>query len=760
MSWQFEPYVFIVAPTAVIGLWFTIYLWRRRPATGTVSLTFTTLAISIWLIGYTFELLAANIKSKQFWLQFEVVGIASLGIFLALFLAEYTGHTQWLTQEKRHIFAAFALIVIIGTWLNPDLFFKNLTLQYRGGLAYSSFEYGPLAIFLAVYSLLFLSVGTVYLIQLYRQGREPYRSQARLLLITMGVLSLFDLFTLTPLNPVSPLNLYPIAFIVAIGFISIAFFRYDLLKIIPAARDVIVEKMKDGVIILNNDHYIIDVNPAAEAIIGQLEKNVRGQKLETILPQLTEYILTPPTRFPTKWSTANFYYEVTASTLTNKRGTVTGYLIVLHDVTEWERTEQTLQTTLHEMIQTKQEWESTVNALRDVVCLLNDKGQVVQANQSLANWVSLSSMEAQTRTLHQILHPTCTDDDCYLALFWKLIQPELTQGKLVEWEVDDSILEKHILFQLQAIQAGDGNEAHINSFAVAVISDMTERYEQNESLRRARDEAEYARTAAEAANKAKSTFLANMSHELRTPLTAIIGYAELLDELLTTQDRLLTAENFSSRLDKICISANHLLLLINDILDLSKLEAGKMTLHWETFALRPLVDDVLTTAVPLLEKNNNQFTLLWDTEQTVMHADATKLKQVLLNLLSNAAKFTHHGIITLWVTVKKSTTHPIPNEKRIFFHVNDTGIGMTPSQVAILFQPFTQADSSTTRKYGGTGLGLAISQHICQMMNGYITVESTEGVGSTFTVSLPVNRHQTASASMSLHADHPPMSRE
>ena len=238
-----------------------------------------------------------------------------------------------------------------------------------------------------------------------------------------------------------------------------------------------------------------------------------------------------------------------------------------------------------------------------------------------------------------------------------------------------------------------------------------------------------ARAAAEQANKAKSCFLANMSHELRTPLNAIIGYSEMLAE--EAQD--LKRTEFVPDLEKIQGAGKHLLGLINDVLDLSKIESGKMTLFLEDFETPKLVAEVAATVKPLILKNGNRLEVDCPEELGIMRADVTKLRQTLFNLLSNASKFTERGLIRLEVR-KKSVDL---NRPTFSFSISDTGIGMTPQQLDKLFRAFSQADTSTSRKYGGTGLGLAISRKFCQMMGGDITVVSEYGRGSTFTANLP-----------------------
>ncbi len=256
---------------------------------------------------------------------------------------------------------------------------------------------------------------------------------------------------------------------------------------------------------------------------------------------------------------------------------------------------------------------------------------------------------------------------------------------------------------------------------VGTHTDITARREAEEAVERARQ-------AAEAANRAKSQFIANMSHELRTPLSAVIGYSEMLGEELEDIGQAALLPD----LRKIEAAARHLLSLINDVLDISKIEAGRVTASSETFTVTDLLRDVTDSTGSLVEKKGNRFVLDAEADLGAMHQDQTKIRQCLLNLVGNAAKFSENGTITL--TVRR---HREEDADWMSFAVSDTGIGLTQEQIGRLFQRFVQADDSTTRQFGGTGLGLAITQAFCRTMGGDIGVESEPGRGATFTMRLP-----------------------
>ncbi len=296
--------------------------------------------------------------------------------------------------------------------------------------------------------------------------------------------------------------------------------------------------------------------------------------------------------------------------------------------------------------------------------------------------------------------------------------------------VEDRLIGVMAMFARHALSQTtlDAMASIANQVAVGIERNQTE-----ERLRAAKE-------AAEAANRTKSQFLANMSHELRTPMNAIIGYSEMLQEEAREEGQ----DGMVADLQKIHGAGKHLLSLINDILDLSKIEAGKMELFLETFDVQHMIEQIVETLGPVIEKNGNRLKVECAPNLGAMYADLTKVRQSLLNLLSNATKFTTDGHITLRVRRQQSAGGDVGGRARangrdesLVFDVSDTGIGMTLKQQEHLFEAFTQADAGTTRKFGGTGLGLAITRHFCRMMGGDVTAQSEAGKGSTFTLWLP-----------------------
>jgi signal transduction histidine kinase/CheY-like chemotaxis protein len=383
-------------------------------------------------------------------------------------------------------------------------------------------------------------------------------------------------------------------------------------------------------------------------------------------------------------------------------------VLAMEDVTERRRSEADLKA-----IETYS--QNIVDTVREPLLILDTTLRVRSGNRAFYQTFQVSSAETENRLIYELGNGQW--DIPALRTLLEDIIPASSVFNDFELEHDFPAIGKRVmLLNARKLQAG-----HHGELLVLAMEDVTER-------RRAEEEVAKAKEAAETANKTKSLFLANMSHELRTPLNAILGYSEMLQE--EALERELTS--FATDLERINAAGKHLLALINDILDLSKIEAGKMELYLESFDVAELIGEVASTIRPLVQHNENTLSIELAPELGAMHADQIKVRQGLYNLLSNAVKFTRAGKITL-----EAGRQLMDGREWVVFRVADTGIGLSPEQISKLFQDFTQADPSTTRKFGGTGLGLALTRRYCQMMGGDVNVESVPGKGSIFTIKLP-----------------------
>ena len=373
-----------------------------------------------------------------------------------------------------------------------------------------------------------------------------------------------------------------------------------------------------------------------------------------------------------------------------------------------------LERTADEIADQKQLLEITLESLTHPFYVIDAEDYTIQIANSAARRLGASG----NTTCHALSHKRDTPCDeaehpCPLREVKKTKQPVMVEHIHPDAEGNPRYME----VRGYPIFDDDGNVVQMIEYSL----DVTERKLMEIQL-------EEARSAAEAANRAKSTFLANMSHELRTPMNAIIGYSEMLAEDAEDAGH----DDMIPDLEKINAAGKHLLALINEILDLSKIEAGRMDVYLETFDLRQMLDEAVNTVVPLVAKNDSELVTDFAENLGTVRLDLTKIRQALFNLLSNAAKFTNKGTVTV------AAAKQMRDDKEwLTLSVSDTGIGIREDKLEAVFEEFSQADDSTTRDYGGTGLGLAISRRFCRMMGGDITVSSELGKGSVFTIELP-----------------------
>jgi PAS domain S-box-containing protein len=505
------------------------------------------------------------------------------------------------------------------------------------------------------------------------------------------------------------------------------------IRISEARKAAILESSLDAVVTIDHQGLILEFNPAAELIFGFRRQEVLGRELAGL-------VVPPAYRDQHRQGLATYLatgegpvlgkrLELTALRadgrefpveLAINRIAIDGpptFTAYIRDISGRRQAEASLQ---HSHERTRLLLESTSEGIYGV----DLKGHCTFINPAGVEVLGYrDSSELLGRRIHDLIHhgrPDGSKPEPHDCLIDRTMQTGLPRS-------DQDIFHRAdgTEFPVEYRSAPVLRDGEVLG-AVVTFADITERKEAEARLERAKEAAERAQEAAEAASQAKSIFLANMTHELRTPLNAIIGYSEILQE---DADPAAAAD-----IQKVHSAGTHLLGLISNILDLSKIEAGKMDVYLETFDVPEMLRGVADTVRPLAAHHGNTFDASIPDDLGPMHADVTKVRQMLLNLLSNAFKFTDHGTVTLDAGREQADGRPW-----LVFRVRDTGTGMVREQVARLFRPFTQADSSTTRRYGGTGLGLMITRSFAQMMGGDVVVESAPGEGSTFTLRLPAS---------------------
>jgi PAS domain S-box-containing protein len=471
-----------------------------------------------------------------------------------------------------------------------------------------------------------------------------------------------------------------------------------------AYAESLIKNAPDPVFVSDLEGKILQANDAVSQLLGfrpdelieqSLSKFISPEEKREFTAALREVVANGVTRNarlnPRSASGEVIPTTMNASALRNATGTVIGALGILRD--------------MREMDKARAYAESLIKFAPDPVFVSDLQGKILQANDAVSELLGFRRDEVIEQSLSRFISPEETRE--FTAALREVVAKGVTRDARLNPRTASG---ETIPMTLNASALRDPHGQVIG--AIGILRDMRE--------------LDKAREAAEIANRAKSLFLANMSHELRTPLNAIILYTELLRDEAT--DRGL--EDFLPDLKKICGAAKHLLALINDVLDLSRIESGKLELRPETFDVETMVRDVVATIQPLAQKNANALEVKCPAGIGALHADPTKVRQSLFNLLSNACKFTEDGSVRLEVGRDGSSGWFV-------FRVIDTGIGMTAEHLSKLFKPFSQVDPSATRRFGGSGLGLAITRHFCQAMGGDIGVESKPGVGSTFTIRLP-----------------------
>ncbi|MEP7133348.1 MAG: histidine kinase N-terminal 7TM domain-containing protein [Chloroflexota bacterium] len=715
MSYHFTPNMLPLVIAALIAGILAWYTWQHRQSTGVRPFSLMMLILFEWVFSYILELAATDLDSKFFWTQLKFAGVIATPVVWLLFALEYTGRKAW-TTRTRIILLSILPLVSMGMILTNDfhhLFWLGKSLASEGGFLLLSTIYGPWFWVHAAYTYTLIMIGLVLVIRALLRWPAQYRGQMLWILLATLAPLIANVLTIFKIVP-ALLDWTPFAFIITGIGMAYALFRHRLLDIAPLARDIVIDGMKDGMIVLDANQRIVDINPAAQSIIGLSgEKQPIGKSMAEVLsrqPGLIEKYrgvdeISDEMTFGE--GETQRWYDLNLTTLRDENKMVLGQLITIRDITQRKHTESLLQ-------ESEARFRQIVENASDMIYRFDGEGRLTYANPSALHTMGFEN-----------------EADALGKYFLDLTTPEM-RHKLKRTYLHQFMSKTPNTYNEFPGLTADGREVWFGQNVQLIFEDdqvvgfqalsrdITAIKQAYEALRIARDQALEA-------NRAKTQLLSKVSHELRTPLGGVLGYAELLHD--NTFGELNLGQKKAAH--EIMESANYLTNMVNELLDEAQARTNITVLQEALFAPAILIQQSTAGTEVLAKKKGLQLNTSLDPNLPhELYGDERRLRQIIINLVGNAIKFTKEGS----VNVKFLR----PTHEHWAIQVMDTGVGIPREAQAYIFEPFRQVDSAITRDNRGIGLGLSITKQLVDIMGGRITLESEPGQGSAFTVLLPI----------------------
>lgn len=717
MAYHFTISMLPLFAAALISGGLAWYTWRHRRTQGATPFAVQMIILLQWEISYILQVAATDLPTKFLWDKITFLGVVAMPVAWLVFAVEYIGRKSWINARRLALLSIMPVITTIIIWTNPShgLFWPDIGIVQEGSFLLIKTSNGPWFWVHAAYSYILIMIGLVMLIRALLQWPAQYRAQMSVVMFSILTPLIANILTIFKIVS-TDIDLTPFAFTVTGLGMGYAMFHHRLLDIAPIARDLVINGMKDGVIILDADRRIVDINPAAERFLGRLgDLQPIGKSITSLLgpwPELVERYRNiemdeAEDEITRGEGDSQRWYELRLSTLRDRNRIFVGQVITIRDSTRRKRAEK-------QVAESEARFRQIVENASDIIYRVDVNGRFTYANPASLRMMGFEREE-------EVLGKHYLD----------MTTPEARHKlkRTYQHQLAGKIQNTYHEFPALAV---DGSEIWVGQNVQLIYeSDQVIGFQclarDITAIKKAQDALRIARDQALEASRAKSQLLSKVSHELRTPLGGILGYAELLRDdtfgALNEQQKNVTHE--------IMDSAHYLSEMVNELLDEAQLQANAFILHETRFSPAALLKASISGMEVLAHKKGLQFSAsIEERLPTALYGDERRLRQIIINLVGNAIKFTKHGRVDIHFQCLDQNFWQI--------QVTDTGMGIPKEAQPHIFDPFRQVSEAITPDNRGIGLGLAITNQLVQLMNGRILLQSEPGNGTTFTIVLPI----------------------